>query len=161
MNGINNTNVNFTAKMDVRKFTKAGQNRMKNIAEAFEAKTKKYPDDTFEITDYGEGGVQIYHNDKGSNEHCTDITKQQWDSLLSQSDNFITGKLVKLFNIFKTEDHEYNRAGKYIASVIKNDKNDDPTDFQTKFWDLLVDKTQQDTKIAISKDPVLKDFHVY
>lgn len=163
MNSINNTpyNVNFTAGMNIRGF-KNNANRLSNITRMFEAKTSKYPNDTFEITKFPDEGIQIYHTDKGiEHEHCADITNEQWNKLFENTDEFITKKLVKLLNIFKKHDNEYNKAGKYIVSVIKKDKNNDPTNFEQKFWDIVVAKANKDMEIAVNKDSVLREFNIY
>ena len=162
MNSINNTpNVNFTAGMNIRGF-KNNANRLSNITRMFEAKTAKYPNDTIEITNFPGEGIQIYHTDKGiEHEHCADITTDQWNKLFENTDEFITKKLVKLFNIFKKHDSEYNKAGKYIVLVIKKDKNNDPTNFEQKFWDIVVAKAHKDMEIAVNKDSVLREFNIY
>ena len=164
MNSINssyNNNVNFTAKMDISEMG-AHVKRMKNIAQMFEAKTKKYPDDTFHIGVCADGDYSIYHYDKGlEHENCADVTTESLNKLLEKSDEYVTKKLVKLFNIFKKVDEEYIRAGKYIVSVVKRDKNNDPTNFEQKFWDIVIKKANKDRDIAISKDAVLKNFDVY
>ena len=64
-------------------------------------------------------------------------------------------------NIFKKKDKEYDNAGKYVVSVIKKDKNNDPTDFESKFWDIVVDKANSDMQIAAGKDAVIKNWKVY
>ncbi len=166
MNSINNrqNSVNFTARMNLEGLSN-GAKRMqgiRGISEMFEARTEKYPDDIFEICDLGQNGVQIHHYDKGVvHEHCANISLDSWDKLFQKSDEVITKKLVKLFNIFKKEDKEVTRASKYVDSVMKRDKNNDPTDFEGKFWDIVVDKITADTKIAIDKDSVLREFKVY
>jgi len=161
MNSINNrqNSVNFTAKMDISG-VKTGAERLQNIAQMFETKTKKYPNDTFQLRDFGDS-FQIDYMDKVTElEHCASIPTETWNKFLQKSDEAITKKLVKLFNIFKKEDREIEKAQKYIDSFIKNDKNNDPTRFESKFWDIVVARTNADKQIAVKKDPVLRDFDV-
>lgn len=163
MNNITNSqsNLNFTARMDIH-LTGENANRLKNIAQMFEAQTKKFPKDTVELDGSKHNGYQIYHYDKGiEHENCCDITTEQWNKLFEKPDDFIAKKLVKLFNIFKKKDKELDRGGKYIVSVINRDKNNDPTDFEQKFWDILTDKVNKDRDIAAGKDSVLRNFKLY
>lgn len=163
MNTINNSqnNPNFTARMN---FRAAGVevDRLKNIAQVFESKTKKYPNDTFVINGSKNSLYQVYHYDEGlEHENCCDITKDQWNKLFENTDDFIANKFVKLFNIFKRRDNEVDKGGKYIVSVLGRDKNNDPTNFEQKFWDILINKVDKDRNIAAGKDSVLKDFKLY
>lgn len=162
MNTINasNQNVNFTARMDLRGVTK-NLERWQKVAKEFEAKTSKYPNDTFDITDFADS-CEIYHYDKGvKHENGCSIGVEQLKNLFENTDDFVAKKMIKLFNIFKAKDAEYDSAEKYISSVIKKDKNGDPTDFEQKFWDIVVDKAEKDRDIAVSKDKVLSQFKVY
>ena len=66
-----------------------------------------------------------------------------------------------MFNIFKHRDNEVDKGGKYIVSVVEKDKNNDPTNFEEKFWSILIDKVNKNRDIAAGKDAVLKDFKLY
>ncbi len=66
-----------------------------------------------------------------------------------------------MFNIFKHRDNEVDKGEKYIVSVVEKDKNNDPTNFEEKFWSILIDKVNKDRDIAAGKDAVLKDFKLY
>jgi len=165
MNTISNqnNNVNFTAKLKLHPTMATEQaKRLQNIAETFEAKTKKYANDVFEIHGNKDDGFMIYHFDKNSeHENCADISTNVWNELFKKNDEYITKKFVKLLNIFKKRDTEFDKASKYIDSVIKKDKNNDPTNFEDKFWDIVVEKADKDRDIAVAKDSVLKSFDVY
>lgn len=163
MNNINSNcnNINFTAKMNIL----AGDvnlKRLEGIAEKFEAKTKNYPNDTFELNGTRRTGYQIYHFDKKYNEeNCCDMPTNQFLKLMKKSDDYVANKFVKLLDIFKKKDEEISKASKYISSVVKNDKNNDPTNFEQKFWDIMWEKVTKDRNIAVAKDPTLKNFEIY
>lgn len=157
----NSNNINFTAKMNILA-ADVDIKRLNNIAEMFERKTNEFPHDTFEVNGTKQNGYQIYHFDKNCNEeNCCDITTEQWQKLFEKSNEYVNGKLVKLFNIFKKKDEDIHAASKYISTVMENDKNGDPTDFEQKFWDIVYEKVTNDRNIAVSKDSILKDFEIY
>ena len=167
MTTINNSssNINFTARLELSpSLAKKYSQRLENIAQTFETKTRHYKDDVFSINgrEADNVGFHIYHYDKDmEHENGCDITSEQWNKLFEKPDEFIAKKLTKLFNIFKKKDKEYDNAGKYVVSVIKKDKNNDPTDFESKFWDIVVDKANSDMQIAAGKDAVIKNWKVY
>lgn len=164
MNSINefhNNNLNFTAKMNILT-NEVNTERLQKIAQKFEAKTAKYPNDTFEINGTKKHGFQIYHFDNDlDEENCCDITNNQWNNLFKNSNDFIADKFIKLFEIFKHKNTEYNNAKKYINSVRKNDQYNDPTDFEQKFWDIFTAKTMKERELTIAKDSTLKNFEIY
>lgn len=163
MNSINsNSNsINFTAKMNI--LTKdVDVKRLSTIAEKFEMKTKHFPNDTFELNGNKQNGYQIYHFDKHYNEeNCCDISLEQWQKLLEKSNEFISDKMVKLLNIFKQKDQEISNASKYISSVMAKNENNDPTNFEQKFWDIMWEKVTKDRSLAVAKDSTLKNFEIY
>lgn len=163
MDTINNirNNVNFTARMNILT-NDVNLKRVRKISEIFEAQTKDFAQDTFELNGTKQHGYQIYHFDKDlDEENCCDMTTEQWNKLFRNSDEFISKKFIKLFEIFKNKDEEISKAKKYIEAVMKRDKNIDPTDFQQKFWDIFIDKVNKDRDIAVANDSILKNFEVY
>ena len=169
MNSINNTpsNINFTARMELSpSLMKKNAERLKNIAKIFEDNTQKYPTDVFEIekVKYPRTGdaYNISHHDKGfEHENSCDIPVENWNELFEKSDEYIAKKFVKLFNIFKKKDNELDKAGKYIVSVIKKEKTNAPTEFEGKFWNIVIDKANSDRNLAVIKDPVIQNWDVY
>ena len=93
MNDINN-NVNFTARMDIRKVT-MNKARWAKIAEKFEQKTSKYPNDTFYMEDIA-NGINAYNiNSKTGNEISANIFGVEFDRLMNMTDSQIVSKFKK------------------------------------------------------------------
>ena len=97
MDNINN-NINFTARMDVSKLT-MNKARWAKIAEVFEQKTAKYPNDTFYMEDIA-NGISAYNvNTKTGNEICANIFGVEFDRLTNMSDSQIVSKFKKMLDI--------------------------------------------------------------
>lgn len=151
----NNSNLNFTARIDAKHFISSHNKRIPDIATLFEAKTKKYPDDVFELVGTDNSGLLIRHYGKG-NEHVCEIEPKELNRLFKRSDEYIARKLTKVFRIFDKTNIEIESAKKYVNGVLKRAKGEDPINFEEKFWDLFVKKERQDIELAIQKDPALK-----
>lgn len=159
MNGINTTNVNFTSKLQIQGF-KVDKPKLNRIAKIFENKTKKH-DDEFVLTN-GKKVVTVFHCDKKNEEieRSYVIPKDQWKMLLTKSDKLIANKLAKLHNIDKKLNREYTRGFNYMDKIMKNDKFDDPTNFESKFFFAFNEKVDNDRDHMLKSDRILKSFEV-
>lgn len=169
MNNVQNTPINFTAKLDVRQI-KYNKERWENIAKIFEMNTKKINDE-FELSErssYPLNYPPSLHLDaytsreqKSINEHCADTFGEHMKSFYENSDETIAKKLEKLLRIFRREDKDKEIAKDFFAKIQKNDKHNDATVFDDKFWDIMTEKLDVDTRLSLDRDPVLKRFYVY
>lgn len=159
MNSINNNpnNINFTSALTLNGF-KVDKKKLNRVAEIFAEKTKKQNDE-FELTNTRKG-VCIYHLDNKNNEmeRFYFVPREQWKALLTKSDNFVANKLVKLNNIDNKVNRAFVQGFKFLDNLIKKDKFQDPTKFESKFSDAFFDKLDADLEILLSKDKILKSF---
>jgi len=166
MNSVNNhcgNRVNFTARMDVKDVTKNVE-RWKNIAKIFEGKTQKYDRDVFEIMDgiTSDGGVHVYNwrwdAQKAGvaelNEHSCDFSQAATDKMLEHSDETIAIKFVKMLKHFTDFDKEAEKAETFVNKVVTKE---DPTGFESKFWDVWYNKACTELKNKFAKDPILNE----
>lgn len=169
MNNVQNTPINFTAKLDVRHI-KYNRERWENIAKIFEENTKKIKDE-FELSERSSFPLDyppVLHLDaftskeqKFLNEHCADTQGEHMKSFYENSDETIAKKLEKLLRIFRREDTDKEIAKDFLTKIQKNDKHNDATGFNERFWDVMIDKLEVDTRLSLDKDPILKRFNIY
>lgn len=156
MNNINN-NVNFTARMDIRKVS-INKDRWKNIAQIFEQKTAKYPNDTFKMEDLPNGISGYNFNNKNANEICANITGVEFDRLLNMSDSTIVSKFKKMLDISAKKQKIYDATNQYIEKLSKAAKNSEIN--ETNIWYKAADIAEKETKALQNKDNFLKDIDI-
>ena len=156
MNNINN-NVNFTARMDIRKVS-INKDRWKNIAQIFEQKTAKYPNDTFKMEDLPNGISGYNFNNKNANEICANITGVEFDRLLNMSDSTIVSKFKKMLDISAKKQKIYDATNQYIEKLSKAAKNSEIN--ETNIWYKAADIAEKETKALQNKDNFLKDVDI-
>jgi hypothetical protein len=166
MNSINNHNYspNFTSKVEILNLSKHAD-RLKKIAPLIEEKTQKFDKYFIDIQDGSsakvENGTELFfYNNEGS-EHTAIIPNVYLDKLLKKSDDFIAGKIAKLQRIFARRDYTIEEGNKFFNKIMKNDKYNDPANFEEKFYDALVEKCSLDQKEAVKRDCVLRSFDVW
>ena len=156
MNTTINSGVSFQAKLDISGI-KRNQSRWEKIAKEFEAKTKEYPHDMFNISDSSIPGYCLFFartkNGKVlGQEDISCIRKPLADILDKLDDSELVVKLKKLFNIQRRKDNLNKEARAFYTKYI--DKSKINGDEQEKFreaWfaaeDALVDRTLKTDKL--------------
>lgn len=155
MNNINN-NVNFTARMDVSKVT-MNKARWTKIAELFEQKTAKYPNDTFYMEDIA-NGISAYNvNSKTGNEISANIFGVEFDRLTNMSDSQIISKFKKMLDISAHKQKIYDATTEYTEKLFKITKE---SVSDSKIWDEAVSIADKEAKAMQNKDSFLKDVDI-
>lgn len=155
MNDINN-NVNFTARMDIRKVT-MNKTRWAKIAEQFEQKTSKYPNDTFYMEDIA-NGINAYNiNSKTGNEISANIFGVEFDRLMNMTDSQIVSKFKKMLNISAHKQRIYDATNDYTKKLFKITKE---AASDMKIWDEAVSIANKEAKAMQKKDSFLKDVDI-
>lgn len=155
MNDINN-NVNFTARMDIRKVT-MNKARWAKIAEAFEQKTSKYPNDTFYMEDIA-NGINAYNiNSKTGNEISANIFGVEFDRLMNMTDSQIVSKFKKMLNISAHKQRIYDATTDYTKKLFKLTKE---AASDMKIWDEAVSIANKEAKAMQNNDSFLKDVDI-
>lgn len=156
MNSISNdysNNLNFTAKMDVRKVV-LNKARWQRIANLFEEKTQNYPNDSLEVTELP-CAISLYGiNSKTGVDYSADFIGVLMDKMMNMSDGQIVSKFKKILSISNKKGRLFEKTQKFIDS-ISNKKGSELDEY--KIWDAVIDKGAQDAKNAIKKDSFLKD----
>ena len=147
MESINkNNNINFTAKMELRKITQ-NKKRMQDIATLFEQKTKKYPDDTFYMSDDSQG-LYIYNiSSKGGSETSVTINRKELEHLLKMKNSTIVSKFKKILDIAAHRQKIYDITKEYAEKLYKITHETD-----IKIWDNAVEIAGKECKDLQNKD---------
>ena len=138
--------------------------RFKKIAPIIEEKTAKIKDYTIYISKNHDnrGGIQLdFFARDGECEHTAVVTQNYLKALMEKSDKTIAEKIAKLQRIFVKRDKTIDEGNKFFNKIMKNDKYNDPANFEEKFYDALVDKCFADQKEAVQRDNILKNFDVW
>lgn len=156
MESINN-NINFTARMDLSKVT-MNKTRWTKIAELFEQKTAKYPNDTFYMEDIATGINGYNVNSKTGNEICANIFGLEFDKLMNMPDSKIVSKFKKMLDIAAHKQKIYDATNQYTEKLSKIIKHHEHSDM--KIWDEAVDIADKEAKALQNKDKFLKDIDI-
>ncbi|MDE6139232.1 MAG: hypothetical protein K2F57_07155 [Candidatus Gastranaerophilales bacterium] len=151
-----NTNVNFTARMNINKVT-INKARWAKIAEVFEQKTAKYPNDTFYMEDITTGISAYNINSKTGNEICANIFGIEFDKLMNMSDSKIASKFKKILDITAHKQRIYDATTEYTKKIFKLTK--EPAN-DSIIWDEAVKIATNEAKSMLNKDSFLKDVDI-
>lgn len=151
MNTINN-DISFKAKLNTF-YIKENKARWQNIAKEFEAQTKRYPKDTFNVA---EGG-HLYFSLNDSEFNVGVIRAYLYDIMMELSDKEIAKKLKLLFctqkkavTMEKEAESFWNKYG-YEKKYV-------PEDVEDKFYDALFDGEKALIKRHLGQDKLFNKY---
>ena len=162
-NTINNTSINFQAKMSLADDL-AKNIRLQKISKAFEEKTaKRYPQYELQLRrpdDLSQDKLEIAI-DRGVNddlvlrEHV--LTPNATEKFMKLSDNKIIQKLTKLLSIVKKRDTYQDNIGHDIGKLESK-----YGELEQLTYEAILEDTEQNLKAKnlekLSKDPILSDY---
>lgn len=162
----NNSNVNFTARLDLSRVS-SNKRMWSNVADMFEAKTKKIPY-TFRLDNSCDELVIQADTILKSGydpEHDVIISKKATEELMAMTPEKIAQKLVKLLNVFKEQDQTLDAGFKFLNKLEKKDKYHTLSDtfdsgketFFDRIWCAVIDKTKADRYRALREDSIFRN----
>ena len=157
MNSINNSNLNFTAKMDVSgiRFNKA---RWKKIANVFENETKNIPDQEIHIYNRTAGSYSPRAIDVSSSSYgasmSLDMDADMAKKFQELPDSKIIAKLKKLAKINVKNDKILKAHDNFCDHLNKNILDEYESDLSIMAYRSVTENAWN----LLSKDNILKNF---
>ncbi len=150
-NSINSANnVNFTARLNLKKFDLSPK-KNKNITRIFEQRTRKFPNDVFEVNQVTDNDIEMFLTFK--NRKDIEIAEiKNFQELFQQPDKIVAKKLETFFYILKKENE-------MIPSLQKIGKSM-PEEKYMDFWKLTTEAQDITRKNIVANDPILKNIEI-
>lgn len=160
MNGINNNNVNFTARL---KFDNINRNFgcWKDVSKKFSHSTKQYPNEILTLSKCPEGLDVSCINTKNGEDALVTILSDGYEKLIKMNENSIIYKFKKMLSIFEYRDNEFEKAKNATAELRKNNNSTSIDKAVDDIWDTAVDKVQMHKDNTIAGDEILESAKFY
>lgn len=160
MNGINNNNVNFTARL---KFDNINRNFgcWKDVSKKFSHSTKQYPNEILTLSKCPEGLDVSCINTKNGEDALVTILSDGYEKLMQMNNDKIIHKFKKMLSIFEYRDKEFEKATKATDELRKNNNSKTIDKAIDEIWDTAVDKVQMHKDNTIAGDEILESAKFY
>lgn len=153
---LQNNKVNFTARMDVSNVSN-NLKRWRSVANLFETKTARSPEDVFTLLPSREGSLDVaYSLDNVDISFCK-LQMPQIKKLLKETDDSIAASFAKLLVIYQAQVKKIGYAKEFLDKMSNSGRNVD-ADFTAKLWRVVMEKCMKDVNKSLEANTSLNVF---
>ncbi len=152
----NNNQVNFKAQMNVSNVT-TNLKRWRKVANLFETKTARSPEDVFTLFPYRDGSLDVAYRLENIDISFCKLQLPQIKKLLKDTDDAVAAAFAKLLVIYKAQVKKIGYTKEFLDKMSNGGKNAD-ADFTAKLWRVVMEKCMKDVNKSLEANPSLNVF---